>query len=213
MKQGRELSFVLVLPIRKNTMNPTDTQLIERHKTGDTEAFPLLMKRYLKPTYHFAFQFTHEQASAEDITQDAFIKAWKHLDRFNTEKKFKTWIFAITKNTAYDFLKKKKTIPFSAFENDDGNNPIEAIDDEKLLPDALFEKKEIAATLAQALEKITPNNRIILTLRYLEDFSLEEISEILGEPYNTIKSRHGRALKSLKDVILRDDASQGTKAS
>lgn len=194
-------------------MEHTDRQLIERHRMGDLEAFPLLMKRYLKPIYHFAFHFTREEGSAEDIAQETFIKAWKHLDRFNAEKKFKTWIFAIAKNTAYDYLKKKKTIPFSSFEDDDGENPIEAIDDENLLPDSLFEKKEIAATLAQALEQISPPNRAILTLRYLEDFSLEEISEILDEPYNTIKSRHGRALKSLKDVILRDDASQGTKAS
>ncbi|MDQ5961359.1 MAG: polymerase sigma-70 factor, subfamily [Patescibacteria group bacterium] len=194
-------------------MNPTDSELLKRHQEGDSDAFPLIMKAYLKPIYHFAFHFTREEGSAEDIVQETFIKAWKHLDRFNAEKKFKTWIFAIAKNTAYDYLKKKRAIPFSSFEDDDGENPIEAIDDEKLLPDSLFEKKEIAATLAQALEQISPPNRAILTLRYLEDFSLEEISEILDEPYNTIKSRHGRALKSLKDVILRDDASQGTKAS
>ncbi|MBP7822426.1 MAG: sigma-70 family RNA polymerase sigma factor [Candidatus Moranbacteria bacterium] len=194
-------------------MNPTDSELLKRHQEGDSDAFPLIMKAYLKPIYHFAFHFTREEGSAEDIAQETFIKAWKHLDRFNAEKKFKTWIFAIAKNTAYDYLKKKRAIPFSSFEDDDGENPIEAIDDEKLLPDSLFEKKEIAATLAQALEQISPPNRAILTLRYLEDFSLEEISEILDEPYNTIKSRHGRALKSLKDVILRDDASQGTKAS
>ncbi len=194
-------------------MNPTDSELLKRHQEGDSDAFPLIMKAYLKPIYHFAFHFTREEGSAEDIAQETFIKAWKHLDRFNAEKKFKTWIFAIAKNTAYDYLKKKRAIPFSSFEDDDGENPIEAIDDEKLLPDSLFEKKEIAATLAQALEQISPPNRALLTLRYIEDFSLEEISEILGEPYNTIKSRHGRALKSLKDVILRDDASQGTKAS
>lgn len=194
-------------------MNSTDSELLKRHQEGDSDAFPLIMKAYLKPIYHFAFHFTREEGSAEDIVQETFIKAWKHLDRFNAEKKFKTWIFAIAKNTAYDYLKKKRAIPFSSFEDDDGENPIEAIDDEKLLPDSLFEKKEIAATLAQALEQISPPNRAILTLRYLEDFSLEEISEILDEPYNTIKSRHGRALKSLKDVILRDDASQGTKAS
>ncbi len=194
-------------------MEHTDRQLIERHRTGDSEAFPLLMKRYLRPTYHFALHFTREEGSAEDIVQETFIKAWRHLDRFNAEKKFKTWIFTIAKNTAYDYLKKKRAIPFSSFDDDDGENPIEAIDDANLLPDVLFEKKEIAATLARALEEMSPPNRTLLTLRYLEDFSLEEISEILGEPYNTIKSRHGRALKSLKDIILRDDASQDTEAS
>lgn len=194
-------------------MNHTDQQLMKRHRGGDPTAFPLLVKSYLKPIYHFAFHFTHDQASAEDIAQETFIKAWKHLGYFDEEKNFKTWIFTIAKNTAYDYLKKKKSIPFSAFENDDGENPIEAIDDENLLPDALFEKKEIAFMLAQALEKLSPLNRALLTLRYLEDFSLEEISEILNEPYNTIKSRHGRALKSLKEAILENDASREGNAS
>jgi len=189
-------------------MNPTDQELIERHREGDASAFPLLMKSYLKPIYRFAFQYARDRASAEDIAQETFIKVWKHLDRFDREKKFKTWIFAIAKNTAYDFLKKKKAFPFSSFEDDDGNNPIETIDDESLLPDALYEKKEIALMLAQALEKIPPPNRAILTLRYLEDLSLEEISEILNEPYNTIKSRHGRALKSLKKALLEINASE-----
>lgn len=194
-------------------MNPTDQELIERHREGDASAFPLLMKSYLKPIYRFAFQYARDRASAEDIAQETFIKAWKHLDRFDREKKFKTWIFAIAKNTAYDVLKKKKAFPFSSFEDDDGNNPIEAIDDESLLPDALYEKKEIALMLEQALEKIAPNNRSILTLRYLEDFSLEEIADILGEPYNTVKSRHSRALKSLRKAILESDASEQAKSS
>ncbi len=189
-------------------MRSTDRELIKRHRAGDTEAFPLLMKSYLKPIYYFAFQFTREQESAEDITQETFIKVWKHLDRFDQEKNFRTWIFAIAKNTTYDSLKKKKTIPFSSFENDDGDNPIEAIDDENLLPDVLLEKKEAAAMLASSLEKISGANRALLTLRYLEDFSLEEIAEILGEPYNTVKSRHSRALKMLRQAILNDSESE-----
>lgn len=194
-------------------MHPTDTELIERHKEGDTEAFPLLMKQSLKPIYHFAFQFTHDEASAQDITQETFIKAWKHLDRFDPEKKWRTWIFAIAKNTAYDYLKKKKTLPFSSFENDEGDNLIEAIDDEKLLPDALLEKKEIAAMLDRALRGIPLPSREILILKYLEDFSLEEIADILGEHYNTVKSRHSRALRKLKQVLLTEDASGRTPLS
>ncbi len=189
-------------------MTHTDDQkLIERHLSGDADAFPLLMKNSLKSVYRFAYQFTHEEASAEDITQDTFIKAWKHLGRFDPKKKWRTWIFAIAKNTAYDYLKKKKSLPFSAFEDAEGNSPIEAIDDENLLPDALFEKKEIAEEMGRALRRISIVNREVLTLKYLEDFSLEEISEILEEPYNTVKSRHARALKSLKKAILEDPAS------
>ncbi|MFZ1719903.1 MAG: sigma-70 family RNA polymerase sigma factor [Candidatus Moraniibacteriota bacterium] len=194
-------------------MQSPDTNLILRHLSGDTKAFLLLMKSYLKPIYRFAFQFTHEQASAEDIAQETFIKVWKNLRRFDTRRPFKTWIFTIAKNTAYDYLKKRKTLPFSSFENDEGENPLEAIDDENLLPSAILERKEITTMLTSALEKISPTNQTLLTLRYLEDFSLEEIAEILGEPYNTIKSRHLRALKRLKQEIIESDASDGRMIS
>ncbi|MGB5018916.1 MAG: sigma-70 family RNA polymerase sigma factor, partial [Candidatus Moraniibacteriota bacterium] len=98
-------------------------------------------------------------------------------------------------------------------ENDEGENPLEAIDDENLLPSAILERKEITTMLTSALEKISPTNQTLLTLRYLEDFSLEEIAEILGEPYNTIKSRHLRALKRLKQEIIESDASDGRMIS
>lgn len=188
----------------------TDQELIEQYRAGDDESFTLLVQRYLTPIYRFAFQFTHEQSNTEDIVQETFIKVWKNLHRFDPGRPFKTWVFAIAKNTTYDFLKKKKTLPFSAFENDEGENPLEAIDDENLLPDSLLERKEAATLLAGALKKLSPNNRTLLTLKYLEDFSLEEISEILKEPYNTIKSRHSRALQSLKKAILSDNASDET---
>jgi RNA polymerase sigma-70 factor (ECF subfamily) len=71
-------------------MSYTDSEFIKRYQEGDDEAFTLLMQRYLTSIYRFAFQFTHEPASAEDITQETFIKAWKNLHRFDTSRPFKT---------------------------------------------------------------------------------------------------------------------------
>jgi RNA polymerase sigma-70 factor, ECF subfamily len=178
--------------------NPTDDELVMNFLAGDDSAFDELLKRYLKPIYNFLYRFTNDSSAADDITQDTFIKVWKYLKRFNPEKKFKTWIFTIAKNTVYDNLKKKKTIPFSFFTDEDGENWLENIPDENILPDEILERKNIAEELDAVLQKLPPHYRAILILHYKEDFSLHEIVEILDEPYNTVKSRHQRGLRKLK---------------
>ena len=160
-----------------------------------------MVKKYLKPVYNFLYYFTRDRAELDDLTQVTFIKIWKNLKKFDGEKKFKTWIFAIAKNTAYDFFHKKKTIPFANFTDEEGNNRLENMSDESILPDELLNRKDIAKELDKKLKEIPENYRIILTLHYKEDFSLSEIAEILGKPYNTIKSGHQRALIKLKEII------------
>ncbi|MFZ2187204.1 MAG: RNA polymerase sigma factor [Candidatus Moraniibacteriota bacterium] len=188
-------------------MFPDDRQLVADFLGGDDRAFEQLVRRYLSPLYNFIFQLTRDRNVAEDLTQETFIKAWKHGARFDQKKSFKTWIFTIAKNTTYDFFKKKKSIPFSFFEDDEGRNTLDMIDEDRPLPDEILEKTEKIEALEKALAKVPELYRALLLLAYREDFSLGEIAEILGEPYNTIKSRHQRALKLLKRAFLDSDAS------
>ena len=123
------------------------------------------------------------------------------MRRFDQTKSFKTWAFTIAKNTAYDYLKKKKNLPFSKFVDDQGYNRLEEIGGETVLPDELLARADIAKDFEKKLEKIPADYRVILVMRYKDDFSLSEIAEILGKPYNTIKSQHQRALKSLKKEL------------
>lgn len=188
-----------------------DKNLIKEYLEGNEKAFAQLLKRYLSILYNFIFQMVRNKAAAEDIVQETFIKVWKHLSRFDQNKSFKPWIFAIAKNTAYDYLKKKKTIPFSSFEDSDERNILEeTVSGDALLPDAILERKEIVQELEKALENIPELYRTLLFLAYREDFSLREISEILGEPYNTVKSRYNRAIERLKKAILMRDASDNS---
>lgn len=175
-----------------------DRQIIENYLSGEEAAFSELVKIYLKPVFNFIYQFTNDRSIAEDLTQDTFLKAWKSLKRFDQNRKFKTWIFAIAKNTAFDWLKKKKEIPFSKFLDEEGNSRLEEIVDEELLADEILKKSDSAKRLDEKLREIPEYYRLILLLHYKEDFSLREIAEILDEPYNTVKSRHQRALKRLK---------------
>lgn len=179
----------------------TDEQLVLSFLTGNDESFEELVHRYLKPIYNFLFRFTQDRDSLDDLTQETFVKAWKNLQKFDQEKSFRTWLYAIAKNTAYDFLKKKKALPFSFFDLEDGSNRLENIENEDEMPDEIFDKNLSAKNLEEKLQKISENYRLILLMKYKDDFSLQEISEILKLPYNTVKSQHTRALAALKKVL------------
>lgn len=175
-----------------------DEELVRRHLDGDQAAFAVLVDRYMRYLYNFVLQLVSDENAAEDIVQETFLKAWKHLSRFDQKKSFKTWIFAIAKNTAYDHLKRKKTIPFSTFENEEGENALENTPAENDHPEDILDREATAEELDQRLSLLSPAYRSILMMRYRDDLSLHEIADVLGESYNTVKSRHQRALRGLK---------------
>jgi RNA polymerase sigma-70 factor (ECF subfamily) len=178
-----------------------DKQLVKEFLDGNDYSFEKLLGKYLKPVFNFIYQMAGDFTVSEDLVQEAFIKAWKNIKKFDLNRSFKTWIFTIAKNTAYDYFKKKKTIPFSNFIDEEGNNRLENMSDGNILPDEILERKNIAEELGKKINEVPQHYRIILLLRYKEDLSLQEISEILEKPYNTIKSGHARALKNLKKLI------------
>ena len=163
-----------------------DEQLIIDYLGGDEKSLEILIEQYLKPIYSFVYRYTGSASDAEDITQDVFVRVWKNLKKFDQNKKFKTWIFSIAKNSAIDWLRKKKTIPLS----DD-------IMDTFAVPAPLVPELSLTAIL----EKIPVQYRMILFLRYNDHFSFREIAESLGENLNTIKSRHRRGLIILKNKL------------
>ena len=96
----------------------SDKELIETYFSGDEMSLELLIVRYLGAIFRFVRSIIHVQEDSEDITQEIFVKAWRNLARFNREKSFKTWLLAIAKNTSLDYLRKKKPLPFSKFEDE-----------------------------------------------------------------------------------------------
>jgi len=182
-------------------MEIDDKQLVADYLNGDDAAFDGLVERYLRPVYNFLYQLTNDQSVLDDLTQETFLKVWKNIKKFDSDKSFKTWVFTIAKNTAYDYFKKKKTIPFSNFIDAEGNNKLENISDQDILPLELLEKADAAKELEVALTKISEQYRIILLMRYKDDLTLQEIAEILNLPYNTVKSQYQRALAALRQVF------------
>ena len=172
--------------------------LLKRYAQGDEEAFEALLKLYIQPLYGFIFSFVKNKESAEDILQETYIKAWKHFSRFDQEKSFKTWIFTVAKNTTFDVLKKKSAIPFSFFTDEAGESFLENIPDEQELAQATLENEEAGQALQGVIERLPERYRQVLRLFYQEGFSLGEISQVLGEPYNTVKSWHYRGITLLR---------------
>ncbi|MDP2668538.1 MAG: sigma-70 family RNA polymerase sigma factor [bacterium] len=182
--------------------NRSDIQLVLDYLAGDEQSLELLIKQYLKPIYSFVSRYVGNGQEAEDITQEVFVRVWRNLKKFDQEKSFKTWIFSIAKNASLDFLKKKKAIPFSEFDTEEGGNRItDTLADPSPLPLELLEKAGMAKILNMAMEKLSPQYRMVLFLRYNDHFNFREIAESMGEPLHTVKSRHRRALIKLKELL------------
>jgi len=164
-------------------MNLTDEQLVAGYLAGDEMALEILIKRYLRPIYSFTFRFVGDSQETEDITQEVFVKVWRNLKKFDKNKKFKTWIFTIAKNTCLDWQKKKKTLPLFFAETIRDPSPI------------------LNEPLDRILERLSPKYRMVLFLRYNDHFTFREIAESLGESIDTIKTRHRRGIAILKKLL------------
>jgi RNA polymerase sigma-70 factor (ECF subfamily) len=179
-----------------------DKILIQHYLKGDERSFDVLVKRYLKLIYSFVYKNVGNQVEAEDITQEVFIKVWKNMKKFDQNKNFKPWIFQIAKNTSIDFLRKKKTIPFSRFENEKGQNSL--AENIATKPLNLIENLSDKKVLLAAMQSLTDKDHKIIDLRHNYGMSFKEIAEVFKESINTIKSRYRRTLANLKKNIKRN---------
>jgi RNA polymerase sigma-70 factor (ECF subfamily) len=181
----------------------TDTEVIQESLGGDTGAFAVLVERHLNAVYKFAYYYVRDAAEAEDIAQETFMRAWKHLKKFDREKNFKTWLFAIAKNAALDFIKKKKPLLFSriAESDDELSSLLAPYFEEGESPARAIDRKILKTGLLKALSKLPPHYQVVLSLRYNDNLKFIEIAKKLGEPIDTVKSRHRRGLLLLREVL------------
>lgn len=187
--------------------NLTDQELALAARAGEAVAFDILVRRHAAPVYRFVFRLVKDGPTAEDITQETFLKVWKNLKRFNPEKSFKAWIYRIARNTAFDWLKKKRAFPFTELEGEDGETAeVGEMADEAPLPDELVLSQELRVELAAALDRLAPRARSVVLLHEIDDLTFQEIADVSDEPLNTVKSRYRRALVELRKIILKPES-------
>jgi RNA polymerase sigma-70 factor (ECF subfamily) len=180
----------------------TDAELVQRVLISDDIALKELVDRYLPSVYTFCLRYMGNAEDAQDAAQETFLKAWRKLRRFDTSKSLKTWLFAIAKNTATDLMRKRKSVVFSKFDTTEDSNVLtDTLADPEPLPDEIFARASLASDARAALAQLPSRDRAILSLRYEEEESFEDISKILNIPANTVRSMHRRALITLRKLL------------
>lgn len=183
-------------------MEKSDKQLVWDYLNGDETALNFIIKRHLKLVYNFAYRLTGNAQVSEDISQETFIKIWKNIKKYDPNQEFKTWLLAIAKNTAIDWIRKRKDFVFSSFETEEGKNMLtDFLADYAPRPDKIAIQAEDKEFIGWLLDQLSQEDREIISLHYNDNLTFEKIGRILDRPLNTVKSRHHRTLFFLKNLI------------
>lgn len=182
-----------------------DFKLIDLAKEqGDQKAYAELMKRYKKPLYHTILKMVRNVDDAEDLTIEAFAKAFKSLHKFKKDYTFSTWLFRIATNNCIDFIRKKKletTSISSSFRDDNGDDVGMDIKDINLNPQEEAIKSQKVEIMQVIITKLPPKYQTLVNLRYFRELSYEEIADELNAPLGTVKAQLHRARELLYDLV------------
>ena len=177
-----------------------DLQLVARVQSGDREAFGLLVSKYQRKLLRLVMRLVRDPAEAEDVTQEAFIKAYRALPNFRGESAFYTWLYRIGVNTAKNWLVAHgRRMPVMSEIVDDESEGIEEgvllRDDET--PDRVLMSRQIGETVNAAMEALPEDLRTAISLREIEGLSYEEIAQVMDCPIGTVRSRIFRAREAI----------------
>lgn len=177
-----------------------EKERILRAGKGDEAAFEALVKQYEKTVYNLCYRITGDREEAFDLSQETFIKAWHAISLFQFESKFVTWLCRIASNTCIDFLrkqKKKKNLSLTSLD-DEAVTYERDIADSQFDPAVMLEKSTDQELVRQAFRSLPEQDRLILSLRAVEDMSYLEIGEALNLKSGTVKSRIARAREKIR---------------
>jgi len=189
-----------------------ESALVAQAKAGDQNAFAELVNRYERKIYRLAKNITRNDEDAEDVLQDAFLKAYTHLDNFKGDSKFYTWIVRIAVNEALMRLRKRKTdrtVPLDEpveLGEETVQREIAVWEDN---PEQQYSQEEWRRILDEAVESLKPDFRTVFVLRDIEELSTEETAETLGISVPAVKSRLLRARLALRETLTRQFKRKG----
>jgi len=171
---------------------------------GDQNAYAELLNNYRDSLYFMLLKMTNNPVDADDLTIEAFGKAFKNLHQYTPDFAFSTWLFKIASNNCIDFIRKKKKQTFSIdkpFDHIDGDDLSNNIPSQTLDPEEELIKEQKINLMRQVVEKLKPHYRTLIELRYFKEYSYEEIAQELDLPLGTVKAQLFRSREFLFNIL------------
>jgi RNA polymerase sigma-70 factor (ECF subfamily) len=192
-------------PLPSSVVREDEHLLVNAAKGGDVAAFEELVNRYESKILRLTRNITGNHEDAEDAMQDAFLKAYAHLDGFQQDSRFYTWLVRIAANEALMRLRKRRPGQLSLDEpiEGDGDLMTRELEDWRPNPEREYAKAELQSLLGEVIEKLEPEFRIVLVLRDIEELSTQETADALGISVPNVKSRLLRARLKLREKLNR----------
>ncbi len=179
-----------------------DYELVKAALNGDEKAFARLLNRYKDAIYFMLLKMVNNRSDAEDLTLEAFGKAFKSLHQYSPTYAFSTWLFKIASNNCIDFLRKKKGVHVSLENNEQGENGEQIrLKSKEPNPEEKLIRQQKAILLRRVVRKLKPRYQVLVELRYFREFSYEEIAKELTLPLGTVKAQLFRAREMLFKMI------------
>lgn len=181
-----------------------DYDLVQKARGGDQNAFAELMERYRDSIYFMLLKMVQNKDDADDLTIEAFGKAFNRLDLYTPNFAFSTWLFKIASNNAIDFIRRKKKNTISidqAYGGDEGDEMYMDLRSDGLTPEEISIRDQKMKIMRQVVQKLKPRYRQLVEMRYFEQLSYEEISEKLELPLGTVKAQLFRARDLLFEIL------------
>lgn len=180
----------------------TDAELVAEARRGSEDAFRELVVRFERPIYSLVVRMIQDPGMAEDLAQEVFTKAFRHLETYDPARKFSSWLFKIAHNTTIDHLRRRlpRTVPLERTvpgEEERGDLAAVLADESLEDPSAAAERRDMARALEHAIARLRPEYREAVILFYLEGVSYQDICEATGLPLGTVKTNLHRARKEL----------------
>lgn len=183
----------------------TDEQLLAAYRNGDKASFNILVERYQRELFHFLIRFLGDRAAAEDIFQEAFLQVHQSAAQFDTDRRFRPWLFTIAANKARDLIRARARRPTSPLQasissdDEDSGQFIDLIQSDQAMPYEPLEQQELRQQVHKTVMGMPDHLREILLLSYFHQFPYKQISDILSIPLGTVKSRLHSAVAHFAD--------------
>jgi RNA polymerase sigma-70 factor (ECF subfamily) len=184
-----------------------DRELATLAATGRESAFRELLTRYERPVFSLVYRMVRDRTLAEDLAQEAFIRAFNAIGSYNTSYKFSNWIFKIANNHTIDYLRKRKLDTVSIHGSPHATTPDEVSQTRLVLqssdenPHELVEHKELGGQIEEAIGELREEYRTVILLRHVEGYAYDEIADIMELPLGTVKTYLHRARNELKNLL------------